>query len=85
MIKTWIIVVVLAGLTPEGKQDLMVFPEPVFPSSEVCIEFVQTYPRPLMEQTWSYYGPRGIEQIYCVQEDKFREYIKNPKPATLSS
>ena len=83
MIKTWIIVVVLAGMTPEGKQDLMVFPEPKFTASDVCIEFVQANAQPLMEKTWSYYGPRGIEQIYCVQEDKFREHIKS-KQGTLS-
>ena len=83
MIKTWIIVVVLAGMTPEGNQDLMVFPEPRFEASDKCIEFVQAYQRPLMERTWSYYGPRGIEQIYCVQEDKFREHIKS-KQGTLS-
>lgn len=83
MIKTWIIVVVLAGMTPEGKQDLMVFPEPKFTASDVCIEFVQANATPLMEQTWSYYGPRGIEQIYCVDEEKFREHVQ-PKQGTLS-
>lgn len=83
MIKTWIIVVVLAGMTPEGKQDLMVFPEPKFTASDVCIEFVQANARPLMEKTWSYYGPRGIEQIYCVDQDKFIEHVQ-PKQGTLS-
>jgi hypothetical protein len=80
MVKIWIIVVVLAGMTPDGKQDLMVFPQPQFETSAICIDYVRDNSGPLMAQTWRFYGPRNIEQIYCVDQERFLEYTGPKKP-----
>jgi len=84
MIKIWIIVVVLAGTTPDGRQDLMIFPEPKFETSPICIDHVRKNTMPLIKETWEFYGNRTIEQIYCVDQERFLEFMK-PKPAEYST
>jgi hypothetical protein len=77
MVKVFVIIVLLAGWNPiTGEKDLMIFPEPRFDTVELCLEFARANQEGIFYQTWSYYGPRKIEQVYCAPEETAKEYLK---------
>ena len=80
MIKTFIIIVVLAGFNPiTGGKDLMIFPQQ-FETSEACLEYARENKEPLFFKTWEFYGVKKIENIYCVNKDQLEKM--NIKPQT---
>ena len=84
MIKTFIVVVLLAGVNQfTGKKDLMVFPEPKFDTVEQCIEFVKENKDPFFYRTWEHYGFRPIEQVYCAPEQKALDLLKPEQPIEI--
>ena len=80
VIKTFIIIVVLAGFNPiTGGKDLMIFPQQ-FETQETCLEFARENKEPLFFKTWEFYGVKKIENIYCVNKDQLEKM--NIKPQT---
>ena len=80
ILKTFIIVVLLAGFNPVTNQkELMVFPQPVFDNADACFEFVQKNRDALFYRTWQHYGPKPVEQIFCAPEDEALAFIKPKK------
>lgn len=80
MMKTIVLIVVLAGLNPvTGGKDLMLFPQ-TFESVKSCIEFARENQEPLIKHTWEFYGVRPVENIYCVDEEELGKM--NVKPQT---
>ena len=80
MIKTFVLIVALAGLNPvTGGKDLMLFPQK-FETVESCIEYARLNKEPLFHRTWEFYGIRPVENIYCVNEEKLK--TMNIKPQT---
>ncbi len=78
VIKTFIIIVVLAGYNPiTGGKDLMIFPQK-FETSEACLAYAKENKEPLFFKTWEFYGVKKIENIYCVEEEKFKEMDVRP-------
>ena len=72
MIKTFIIIVVLAGFnTVHGGKDLMIFPNK-FETIEACLEYAKENRDPLFFKTWEFYGVQPIENIYCINEEKLK-------------
>jgi len=72
VIKTFIIIVVLAGFNPlHGGKDLMIFPQQ-FETIESCLEYAKENRDPLFFKTWEYYGMLPIENIYCIEEEKLK-------------
>ena len=72
MIKTFIIIVVLAGFNPvHGGKDLMIFPNK-FETIEACLEYAKENRDPLFFKTWEFYGMKPIENIYCINEEKLK-------------
>ena len=77
ILKTFIIVVLLAGFNPVTNQkELMVFPQPVFDNVDACFEFVQKNRDALFFRTWQHYGVKPIEQVFCAPEDEALRFIK---------
>jgi hypothetical protein len=75
--KTFIIIVLLAGWNPmTGQKDLMIFPEPKFDTVEQCLEFAKENKEPIFFRTWEFYGPRKIQQVYCIPEVEAKKYLK---------
>lgn len=80
MIKTFVLIVALAGLNPvTGGKDLMLFPQK-FETVESCIEFARMNKEPLFQRTWEFYGVRPVENIYCVSEEQLK--TMNIRPQT---
>ena len=80
MIKTFIILVVLAGFNPvTGGKDLMMFPQE-FATQEACLDYARENKEPLFYKTWEFYGVQKIENIYCVDKEQLGKM--NIKPQT---
>jgi len=72
VIKTFIIIVVLAGFNPiTGGKDLMIFPNK-FETVDTCLAFAKENRDPLFYKTWEFYGMKPIENIYCIEEEKLK-------------
>jgi hypothetical protein len=80
MVKTFIIVALLAGFNSAGTQDAMVFPEPKFTTTEECITYVRANKESIFYQTWEYYGVRKIQNVYCVDEGMAQQLLKPRAP-----
>jgi len=74
----WLVVVVFAGLTPQGDKDLYVFINPTFETQVQCQAditdpaVVPTLVRKVIQDN----GPRPIEKVMCILDTDLKQIME---------
>ena len=77
----WLIVVIFAGLSPEGDKDLYVFTNPTFDNPVVCqsdISNPDVVPI-LVKKVVKDNGPRPIERVMCMLDTDLIQILEQGK------
>ena len=75
----WLVIVIFAGLTPEGNKDLYVFLNPTFETQFECqsdISNPEVIPI-LVKKVIQDNGPKPIENVVCMLDNDFKELLKS--------
>lgn len=63
-------------------EDLYIYQKPTFNSVSACIAFVQAEANGLILGAKNAYQGRGVDNIYCVEDQKLEKLIKQMHNAT---
>ena len=57
--------------------DLYVISEPSFTEPAQCLAFVEANTQDLVNKAYVEYGGRQVDEIYCIEEQRLRQFIKS--------
>tara|TARA_B100000035_G_scaffold35136_1_gene26585 strand:- start:2866 stop:3123 length:258 start_codon:yes stop_codon:yes gene_type:complete len=80
-----LVVVLMAGMTPTGSQDLYIFTDPKFETIQECQKWSQGNVPAIIFNVQREYGNRPIKEIYCMREEMLEKYLVNPDPPNTKS
>ena len=75
----WLVIVIFAGLSPQGDKDIYVFTNPTFETQIQCqADITDPAVVPiLVNKVIQDNGPRPIERVICVEDIKFKEFLES--------
>tara|TARA_B100000941_G_C28289180_1_gene440609 strand:- start:294 stop:542 length:249 start_codon:yes stop_codon:yes gene_type:complete len=80
----WFLVVIFAGITPDGYQDVYIFHKPNYTSLEQCVEAandpsqIQVFTQKLVME---YQSMKPIQRVVCSPEDSLRKVVNGEEKA----
>ena len=75
----WLVIVIFAGVTPDGSKDLYVFTNPTFDTQVQC-QADKTDPAVvpiLVKKVIQDNGPRKIERVVCMLDTEFKKLLES--------
>lgn len=75
----WLVIVIFAGITPEGDKDLYVFTNPTFDTQVQCqADITDPAVVPiLVKKVIQDNGPRKIERVVCMLDTEFKKLLES--------
>lgn len=75
----WLVIVIFAGVTPDGNKDLYVFTNPTFETQVQCqsdISNPEVIPI-LVKKVIEDNGPKKIERVVCMLDTEFKKLLES--------
>ena len=75
----WLVIVIFAGVTPQGNKDLYVFTNPTFETQVQCqsdISDPSVVPI-LVNKVIEDNGPKPIEKVVCMLDTEFKKLLES--------
>jgi hypothetical protein len=66
----WFVIVLMVGTYSDGSKDVFWYNKNNFPTVEDCHTFVYDNASLIGKHMTQQFGPKPIERVYCVREDK---------------
>lgn len=76
----WFILVVMIGSYSDGSRDTFIFTQPTLPSLQVCQDYVYKESADIRNKMKIEFQGKDIDQIFCINERKLKEFFDNAQP-----
>ena len=73
----WMVYIIMMGMYPDGTQDTYLYTEPTHESLEACQLYVYNNSNILRMDMAIEFDGKPIERVFCIEEQKFKEYIES--------